>query len=79
MFADSSPSPSDATRHIDQWLAQALHMGASDLHFETTPTQFRIRFRIDGKLHIVATPPQHLRDAVPVSYTHLTLPTIYSV
>ena len=64
MFADSSPSPSDATRHIDQWLAQALHMGASDLHFETTPTQFRIRFRIDGKLHIVATPPQHLRDAV---------------
>lgn len=60
----SIPEPTAAVQHLDRWLLQALELGASDLHFETTPSQFRIRFRIDGKLHLIATPPMHLRDPV---------------
>ena len=34
---------------------------------------------MSGTLYIVATPIGNLGDLTPVSYTHLTLPTIYSV
>ena len=57
-------SHTDATRHIDAWLAQALEQGASDLHFESTPAQFQIRCRVDGKLHLLATPSLDVRDSV---------------
>jgi type IV pilus assembly protein PilB len=60
----SISEPTAAVQHLDRWILQALELGASDLHFETTPSQFRIRFRIDGKLHLIATPPMHLRDPV---------------
>jgi len=35
-------------------VAQAHQLNASDIHVETQPSDIRIRFRIDGVLHIVA-------------------------
>ena len=40
-----------------------INDGASDIHFEPYEKFYRIRFRVDGILREVATPP--------VSYTHL--------
>jgi type IV pilus assembly protein PilB len=49
-------------QRLDEILKQAVAKGASDIHFETSETEFRARFRIDGILRTVATPPLHFRD-----------------
>lgn len=42
---------------INKMLLDAIRKGASDLHFEPYEKTYRIRFRIDGILHEVASPP----------------------
>lgn len=42
---------------INKILLDAIRKGASDLHFEPYEKQYRIRFRIDGILNEVASPP----------------------
>ncbi|NQY63462.1 MAG: type IV-A pilus assembly ATPase PilB [Alteromonadaceae bacterium] len=46
--------------YINKILLDAIKKGASDLHFEPYEKTFRIRFRIDGILTEVATPPVSL-------------------
>ncbi|MEY4364271.1 MAG: type pilus assembly ATPase PilB [Pseudomonadota bacterium] len=53
-----------AAAALDALLVQALADGASDLHFESQAAQFRVRFRIDGRLRVAATPALSLRDAM---------------
>jgi type IV pilus assembly protein PilB len=43
--------------YINKILLDAIKKGASDLHFEPYEKTYRIRFRIDGILTEVATPP----------------------
>lgn len=57
-------SSDTAVQTLDTLLQQALTSGASDIHLESGEGTFRARFRIDGFLHIVATPALTLRDAV---------------
>lgn len=45
---------------INKILLDAIKKGASDLHFEPYEKSFRIRFRIDGILSEIATPPVSL-------------------
>jgi type IV pilus assembly protein PilB len=47
---------------LQQMLAQAINMGASDLHFEPFETTYRIRFRIDGVLREIVQPPITIKD-----------------
>ncbi|EWH10046.1 type IV-A pilus assembly ATPase PilB [Catenovulum agarivorans DS-2] len=46
--------------YINKILLDAIRRGASDLHFEPYEKSYRIRFRIDGILHEVASPPANL-------------------
>lgn len=46
--------------YLNNTLAKAIHRGASDLHFEPYEHSYRIRFRIDGILHLIAQPPTAL-------------------
>jgi type IV pilus assembly protein PilB len=48
--------------YINKILLDAIKKGASDLHFEPYEKKFRIRFRIDGILQEVATPPVTLAN-----------------
>jgi type IV pilus assembly protein PilB len=59
--ADSN-SDDDApiVKYINKVLLDAVRKGASDLHFEPYEKKYRIRFRIDGILYEVATPPVNL-------------------
>jgi len=53
-------SPTDDTpvvRFINQMLLQAIKLGSSDLHFEPFEKTYKVRFRTDGILHEVASPP----------------------
>ncbi len=51
-------------RYVNKILLDAINGGASDIHFEPYEKNFRVRFRQDGILHEVATPPVNL---APVS------------
>ena len=45
-------------------LSDSLRKGASDIHIEPYERDLRVRFRIDGQLCHVMTPPLGLRDAL---------------
>lgn len=59
---DSETAP--VVKLVNQVLVDALHKGASDVHFEPYEGVFRIRYRIDGVLYQVLTPPFKLRTAL---------------
>jgi type IV pilus assembly protein PilB len=41
-------------------ISQAVQEGASDIHISPQKDYIRLRFRIDGRLHEVLSPPRHL-------------------
>ena len=45
-------------------LTDAVKRGASDIHVEPYEKEYRVRFRIDGVMQSVMTPPLKLRDAI---------------
>jgi type IV pilus assembly protein PilB len=45
-------------------LAEAIKRGASDIHAEPYEKAFRIRFRIDGILYEVMSPPMSMKNAI---------------
>lgn len=49
-------------KYINGVLIDAVKKGASDLHFEPYEKKYRIRFRVDGILHEVASPPVNLAN-----------------
>jgi type IV pilus assembly protein PilB len=49
---------------VNAILADASKRGASDIHFEPYERVFRIRFRLDGVLQEIMTPPQRLKNAM---------------
>ena len=56
------PSQSDAedapvVKYVNKILVDAINKGASDIHFEPYEKRYRIRYRIDGILTEVASPP----------------------
>ena len=53
--ADIDDTP--VVRFVNKVLLDAINKGASDIHIEPYEKSFRIRFRQDGVLHEVATPP----------------------
>ena len=49
---------------VNAVLADAAKRGASDIHIEPYEKIFRIRFRVDGVLHEIMTPPPKLKNAL---------------
>jgi type IV pilus assembly protein PilB len=49
-------------RFLHKMLLDAFSMRASDIHFEPYEHQYRVRFRIDGELREIATPPTVIKD-----------------
>jgi type IV pilus assembly protein PilB len=49
-------------RFLHKMLMDAFSMRASDLHFEPYEHQYRVRFRIDGELREIASPPVAIKD-----------------
>src|SRR5579875_712871 len=45
-------------------LTDAVKRGASDIHVEPYEKEYRVRFRIDGIMQTVMSPPLKLRDAI---------------
>ena len=49
-------------RFLHKMLLDAFNMRASDLHFEPYEHTYRVRFRIDGELREIASPPIAIKD-----------------
>jgi len=60
----SMPDVDDApvVRFLQKMLMDAIRDGASDLHFEPYEKSYRIRFRTDGILREVASPPLAIKE-----------------
>jgi len=58
--ADEAP----VVKLVNMVLVDAIQKGTSDIHFEPYEKVFRIRFRIDGVLQEVLTPPKKLEAAL---------------
>jgi type IV pilus assembly protein PilB len=51
-------------RLVNVTLMSAIQKGASDIHIEPYEKEFRVRYRVDGVLYNIMTPPLKLRDAI---------------
>ena len=71
-FAEAVTESSEATvsevedapvvKFLQKMLLDAFSMRASDLHFEPYEHNYRVRFRIDGELREIASPPIAIKD-----------------
>lgn len=55
-----SPDDAPVVRFVNKVMLDAINRGASDLHFEPYEKSYRVRFRIDGMLEEIASPPLNL-------------------
>jgi type IV pilus assembly protein PilB len=60
--ADGDDAP--AVKLVNLVLLRALRDKASDIHIEPTDTEMYIRFRVDGRMRLVMTPPKGLLNAL---------------
>ena len=58
--ADEAP----VVKLVNVILGDAVKRGASDIHIEPYEKEFRVRFRIDGVLQSIMSPPMKLKDAI---------------
>ncbi|MBU1358296.1 MAG: type IV-A pilus assembly ATPase PilB [Gammaproteobacteria bacterium] len=49
-------------RFLHKMLIDAFSMRASDIHFEPYEHNYRVRFRVDGELREIASPPPVIKD-----------------
>jgi len=57
---DEGRSDPPVVRLVNYLLLHAVEQRASDIHVEPYETFFRIRYRVDGRLYTLLTPPQRL-------------------
>jgi type IV pilus assembly protein PilB len=56
--AEAEDAP--VVKYVNKVLVDAINKGASDIHFEPYEKRYRVRYRIDGILSEVASPPINL-------------------
>jgi len=62
--SDAATDVEDApiVKFLHKMLLDAFNMRASDLHFEPYEHHYRVRFRVDGELREIASPPIAIKD-----------------
>jgi len=60
--ATSEVEDAPVVKFLHKMLLDAFSMRASDLHFEPYETTYRVRFRVDGELREIASPPIAIKD-----------------
>ncbi len=62
--ADADIDDAPVVRFVNKVLLDAIKKGASDIHLEPYEKDFRIRFRSDGILHEIASPPVNISTRI---------------
>jgi type IV pilus assembly protein PilB len=55
--SEDEQADAPVVRFVNKVILDAVNVGASDIHLEPYEKNFRIRYRVDGVLNIVSTPP----------------------
>jgi type IV pilus assembly protein PilB len=55
--SQSEANDAPVVKYVNKILLDAINKGASDIHFEPYEKRYRVRYRIDGILNEVASPP----------------------
>ena len=58
--SESGIDDTPVVRFVNKVLLDAINSGASDIHLEPYEKDFRVRFRSDGVLHEITSPPRSL-------------------
>src|SRR6266852_2405941 len=61
---DTAAEEAPIIKLVNLILTDSVKRGASDIHIEPYELEMRVRFRIDGQLATVMTPPLRLKDAI---------------
>jgi len=62
LLEDTSDAP--IIRLVNLMMSQAVKERASDIHIEPTQNKVKIRYRVDGILYDMLTPPKHVQSAL---------------
>ena len=62
--AEASEADAPIIKLVSLIILEAFRNRASDIHLEPLSRQFRVRYRIDGVLHEVESPPKRLQSAI---------------
>ena len=60
--AESDAEDAPVVRFLHKMLVDAFNMRASDLHFEPYEYTYRVRFRVDGELREIVSPPPAIKE-----------------
>jgi len=59
-----SPEAQDVVDIVDELLKRAVASGASDVHFEPTGSDLKVKYRLDGVLNPIESLPAAVADNV---------------
>ena len=60
--AQTDVEDAPVVKFLHKMLVDAFNMRASDLHFEPYEHQYRVRFRVDGELREIVSPPVMIKE-----------------
>ena len=63
-IAETDDTDAPIIRLVSMLIIEAHRAGASDIHLEPLDKKFRVRFRIDGVLQEMQSPPKRLQSAI---------------
>ena len=61
---DDGVDEAPVVKFVNKMLVDAIRMGASDLHFEPYEKSYRVRFRVDGVMQKMSSPPVQLASKI---------------
>jgi len=61
---DSETEQAPVVKLVNTLIGEAVRRGASDIHIEPFEKKFRVRFRIDGSLYEMMSPPVKMKQAI---------------
>jgi type IV pilus assembly protein PilB len=63
-LAEAQSEDAPVVKLVNSLISDAVNKGASDIHIEPFEKSMRVRFRIDGQLHEMMSPPIKMRSAI---------------
>jgi type IV pilus assembly protein PilB len=63
-LAEAQSEDAPVVKLVNSLIADAVNKGASDIHVEPFEKKLRVRYRIDGVLHEMMSPPQKMKSAI---------------
>ncbi|MBS9777286.1 MAG: type IV-A pilus assembly ATPase PilB [Gammaproteobacteria bacterium] len=64
LMGNEQEEEAPVVKYVSEMLLDAIRTGASDLHFEPYESTYRVRFRKDGVLREVSTPPANITNRI---------------